>query len=311
MINAFQNIDENITIVRGDTLAFAIDLTEVSEEIDTLQAPLDQDLDSCYFSVRKDYSNTENVFQKSLGDGIEKIETGKYRVRIAPEDTADLDVGNYYYDCEIGINGDYFTILRGLFEVVYDITQESFSKYNAFAKVVDGTITSVSAAELGDITAIRNDAFIYCDKLTSFEIPNTVTKIGTSAFGYCGKLASINIPNSVTQIGSNCFISDYNLENVTLPVGITSIGGYTFSGCTKLASLIVPENVSDIANYAFQRCTKLGSLTVLNPTPPTIYMNTFSQAKADMNIYVPADSVNAYKAASYWSDRAAYIQAIA
>lgn len=123
MINAFQNINENITLVRGDTLAFGIELYLASEENEQLQTLLDQDLDSCCFTVRKDYANTENVFQKSLGNGIEKVSQGKYRVRIAPEDTADLEVGIYYYDCEIGVNNDIFTILRGAFELVWDITR--------------------------------------------------------------------------------------------------------------------------------------------------------------------------------------------
>ena len=123
MINAFQTVDENITLVRGDTLAFAIELYVIDEENDALVILLNQDLSSCFFSVRKDYTNEEYVFQKSLGNGIEKIETGKYRIRIAPEDTAELEVGNYYYDLEIGLNSDYFTILKGLFAIEYDITR--------------------------------------------------------------------------------------------------------------------------------------------------------------------------------------------
>lgn len=124
MINAFQNINENITLVRGDTLAFGLELYLAAEENEQDQTLLDQDLDSCYFTVRKDYDNTENVFQKSLGDGIEKVSQGVYRVRIAPEDTSELEVGVYYYDCEIGINDDIFTILRGSFNLVWDITRQ-------------------------------------------------------------------------------------------------------------------------------------------------------------------------------------------
>ena len=124
MINAFQNINENITLVRGDTLAFGLELYLADEENEESQTLLDQDLDSCYFSVSKDYDNTLNVFQKSLGDGIEKVSQGKYRVRIAPEDTAELEVGVYYYDCEIGINDDTFTILRGSFNIVWDIPRQ-------------------------------------------------------------------------------------------------------------------------------------------------------------------------------------------
>ena len=123
MVNAFNTVDENITIVRGDTLAFGVELYTVDEENDALETLLNQDLDTCYFSVRKDYANTAYVLQKSLGNGIEKVETGKYRVRIAPEDTASLEAGNYYYDLEIGLNNDIFTVIKGSFIVEYDITR--------------------------------------------------------------------------------------------------------------------------------------------------------------------------------------------
>lgn len=121
MINAFQIIDENITLVRGDTLAFAVELTVANEDAPGITAPLDQDLDECTFSVSKDYFNTETAFEKSLGNGIEQADTGKYRVRIAPQDTAGLQPGNYYYDFRIGLNGDCFTLLKGAFIIAPDI----------------------------------------------------------------------------------------------------------------------------------------------------------------------------------------------
>ena len=120
MINVFQNIDENITLVRGDTLAFGLELKQALDDDPTIIEPLDQDLSECYFTVCKDYNNTGIVFQKSLGDGIEKVSSGKYRVRIAPEDTAAVEPGVYYYSCEIGLNGDNFTVLRGSFNIEND-----------------------------------------------------------------------------------------------------------------------------------------------------------------------------------------------
>lgn len=43
-------------------------------------------------------------------------------VRIAPEDTQNLSPGQYYYDLEVGANGDVFTILRGILTLVPEIT---------------------------------------------------------------------------------------------------------------------------------------------------------------------------------------------
>ena len=101
-------MDKNISMVRGDTLAFGMQFVD-----------LDQDLDTAYFTVR---DNGTIVVQKSLGNGISKVETGIYRVRIAPDDTEDLNPGYYSYDLEIGVNDDVFTILRGMLNIESDIT---------------------------------------------------------------------------------------------------------------------------------------------------------------------------------------------
>ena len=61
-------------------------------------------------------------------DGIQKIETKGnalyYGIRIAPEDTKNIEIGNYYYDLEIGLNGDKFTLLNGILKLDKDITNE-------------------------------------------------------------------------------------------------------------------------------------------------------------------------------------------
>jgi hypothetical protein len=104
--------NENITLVRGDTLSFGI---VMYGDVQTL--------DSAYFTVKKDY-NDSPVVQKSIGDGITESAEGEYTVRMAPEDTKDLELGRYYYDLQVGNGGDDFTILRGILDLVYDVTEE-------------------------------------------------------------------------------------------------------------------------------------------------------------------------------------------
>lgn len=102
--------DKNITMVRGDTLAFGMEFEG-----------LDQDLSSAFFTCRQGWDG-EIVFQKSLGSGITKVETGKYTVRVAPSDTANVTPAHYVYDLEIGANGDVFTILKGILDIEHDAT---------------------------------------------------------------------------------------------------------------------------------------------------------------------------------------------
>ena len=81
-----------------------------------------------------------------------------------------------------------------------------------------------------------------------------------------------------------------------------------FSGCTGITS----HDVATLNNSQniFQNNSACISLTIHAETPPTIANNTITGLKADCVIYVPAASVDAYKAEQYWSARAAYIQAI-
>ena len=51
------------------------------------------------------------------------------------------------------------------------------------------------------VSAINNDAFMYCRRLTEIVIPETVTEIGSRAFYNCSELNKINIPNGIMEIG--------------------------------------------------------------------------------------------------------------
>ena len=114
MRNNFNMADENITMVKGDTLSFGL-------EIDGLDG---QDLESAYFTCKDVPTSSSNIFKKSLGDGITKVSAGKYEIRVAPEDTADVIAGLYWYDCRIGLNGDVFTLMHGVLELLQNVTEE-------------------------------------------------------------------------------------------------------------------------------------------------------------------------------------------
>lgn len=146
--------------------------------------------------------------------------------------------------------------------------------------------------------------------ITSATIPSGTTTIGDYAFSNCSGLTSVTIPDSVIKIGRSAFSGCSGLTSVTIPDSVTSIGGNAFAGCTGLTSVTIGNSVTSIGYNAFQNCTSLASITSLNTTPPTLGTDVFLNVPATCPIYVPAASVETYKAASGWSDRAAYIQAI-
>lgn len=110
---------ENVEMVRGDTLSFGLEV-EFDEGV--------QPLDSAYFTCKSNYEDVTPVFQKTLDDGIDIVSSGAdsvvYRIRVAPGDTKNIEPKNYYYDFQIGINHDVFTVLRGILKVDIDVTEE-------------------------------------------------------------------------------------------------------------------------------------------------------------------------------------------
>lgn len=112
------------------------------------------------------------------------------------------------------------------------------------------------------------------------------TVIDDYAFYFCRSLTSVNLPNSITIIKSSAF---YNcpITTITLPNGVTSIG-----------------------DYAFRDCRALVSMTVLAITPPTMGSDVLTNTSSLSAIYVPEESVSAYKTANYWKYSASIIQAI-
>jgi len=109
----FNMTDENITMIKGDTVSFNIIVTDDNGDPITV--------DSAYFTAKKNPTDVTPSFQKSLGSGITQ-EDGILTVRIAPSDTASLYEGLYFYDCQIGIDPDKFTLLRGILTLEQDVT---------------------------------------------------------------------------------------------------------------------------------------------------------------------------------------------
>lgn len=124
----------------------------------------------------------------------------------------------------------------------------------------------------------------------------------------CSYLTSIVLPEGVTWIGDMAFFGCSSLRNIEIPKSVTYIGGLAFEGCYNLNSIIIPEGVTSIDDYAFQDCSRLTSFTCLATNPPSLGSNVFNGMNG--TIFVPAVSVEAYKAADGWKDHASQIQAI-
>lgn len=167
---------------------------------------------------------------------------------------------------------------------------------------------SVVSAEIGDcVTSIGYETFYNCRYLNSIIIPDSVTTLGDSAFFNSG-IQSCIIGSGVTSIPYMCF-DDTNLSAITISDNVTSISSDAFENCQSLVYVIIGTGITSIGGAAFQNCPSLLSVTIKATTPPSLGSIVFRYSDNCL-IYVPAQSVEAYKSASGWSTYASRIQPI-
>ncbi len=216
-----------------------------------------------------------------------------------------------------------------------------FASEDGKCLIADGTLVAFAvgcgATEYtisNSVTTIGDLAFGYCHSLTNVTIPNSVTAIEGNPFYDCdniaefkGKFASEDgrclmadgtliafavgcgdavyiIPDGVTTIGEQSFEGCDSLLSVIIPESVTIIEDYAFSLCSNLITIIIPEGVTSIGWDAFSLCVSLNSVYCKAITPPSGGFLMFDYNASDRKIYVPMESVEAYKAAEYWSEYA-------
>ena len=137
------------------------------------------------------------------------------------------------------------------------------------------------------VTSIGEEAFSWCDSLTSIVIPDGVTSIGSSAFWDCSSLTTVVIPDSVTCIVNGAFFGCSSLTEIVIPNSVTSIGDRAFccapgrrlvirnirklvtekepttvTNASSLTSVTLPESLTELGKDVFLGCEKLETIYV-------------------------------------------------
>jgi hypothetical protein len=137
-------------------------------------------------------------------------------------------------------------------------------------------------------------------------LPNVVSEYTFSTTGEHTVRYTLADPST---IANNAFNGCINIKSINVPNNVSTIGYQSFIGCTGLTDVIISENVTSIQTSVFEGCSSLVSVTVYATTPPTLGEYAFLRTGA-RRIYVPNESLDAYKNASGWSDYASDIEAI-
>lgn len=203
------------------------------------------------------------------------------------------------------IGGDAFAKCPNL-SLTIDVNNTTYKIVDGYILTTDGTTLVSSLKATGAIpsgvTAIFDSAFNGRDDLTSFTIPEGVTTIGDNAFDDCINLTSITIPASVTNIGEAAFAGCKKLPSVVIPDGVTVIKDLSFRMCYALESITIPAGVKSLDFMAFAECKSLKSITCKAKDVPGVGGDCFYEVDKTIPVYVPAQSLDAYKAADGWKD---------
>lgn len=93
-------------IKQGDQFSFTVTFKNLQEDLTTFR-----------MGVKLDYSDETMLVTKSLGNGITKISTGKYRIDFTPAETQALTPNFYVYDLRFTLSTSVFTPLYGYLNV--------------------------------------------------------------------------------------------------------------------------------------------------------------------------------------------------
>ena len=93
-------------VKQGDEFSFTVTFKNLQEDLTTF-----------VMGVKLDYTDTSMLIQKSLGNGITKISTGKYRVDFLPSETGALSPNFYVYDLRLSVGSTVFTPLYGYLNI--------------------------------------------------------------------------------------------------------------------------------------------------------------------------------------------------
>ena len=190
------------------------------------------------------------------------------------------------YNLIIGSNGDKFGDATAL-----DLT---------------GTITDSSGTPC---VIIEDSGTTGRYQITSVLLPDTVKRISANAYSNAA-LTSINFPASLESIEHSAFYGSALKEADLSKTRITTLESSTFSNCASLTSVQLPSTLTFIEGSAFYNCTSLTEITLDATTPPTLGSGQLSTCSSLEVIFVPEESVTAYRMAEGWKDCADKIWAI-
>ena len=93
-------------VKQGDEFSFTVTFKNLQEDLTTFA-----------MGVKKEYTDATMLIEKTLNNGITKLDTGIYRVDFLPSETGALSPDFYVYDLRMTLGSTVFTPLYGYLNI--------------------------------------------------------------------------------------------------------------------------------------------------------------------------------------------------
>ena len=197
-------------------------------------------------------------------------------------------------------------------------------KYNGYdiSKMYYSGYTVTAAYSCGGYKVFGDDA----------PTPPTPTPTGMTGFKVSGTTQNLGDYSKECESGSltagellpHDMPADSQMTKIEVGTCVNIIGNGALSNKANVVTIILPSTIEYSRGYGIlSDDTSIQSLTIYATTPPTFlgytedewydifgYRYPSSKAPEGFKIYVPANSVNAYKTATGWNHMADYIEPI-
>ena len=198
---------------------------------------------------------------------------------------------------------------------VKSIGLDVFSHNSALKKINLSSIETWLTAEFTGSQSIPfyygADLYVNGELVTDLVIPNTVPVVKDYSFSYFKGLKSVTVSDGVKRIETNVFRECTNLTTVAISESVSWLGGGSFSGCSSLTDIYIPSKIEALYAEMFALCSNLKSVTCTAVVPPSVTHPNGAPAQggqfynvplSECTLYVPEESIDAYKSANKWSE---------
>lgn len=160
--------------------------------------------------------------------------------------------------------------------------------------------TGLTSVKLGEITSIGSEAFRGCSALTSISDLSKLTTLGHTCFQDCSSLAQDVIIPNVATIERYTFLRSAITRIIAK--GVKTIAFDAFKTCSSLQFVLLGSWIESIGSGAFASCGAISAFVCQATTPPTLGAANALINSTNWPIYVPDESVEAYKTTTNWNN---------